>query len=169
MILGFIFSGALLGFILARAAYTNIDGVFCGGDPGYGAAPGECFVYARGHYRVGITLHLVTIVPASLLVLIQFLPFVRHRWIIIHRMNGYIVNTLVLVSLAGALMIARVAFGGTFSTQAGIGFLAIITTLSIIMGYINIKRLQIDQHRKWMLRTWFYVSQTVLSLTSSRD
>jgi uncharacterized membrane protein len=146
-----------LGFTLARAAFTNIDGVFCSGDTTYGAAPGECYVYAHGLYRVGITLHLVTVVPASLLVLIQFLPIIRHRWIIIHRMNGYIVIILVLLTLAGALMIAQVAFGGTFSTQAGIGFLAIITTLSTIMGYVNIKRLQIDQHRKWMLRTWFYV------------
>jgi hypothetical protein len=29
------------------------------------------------------------------------------------------------------------------------------------MAYINIKRLQIDQHRAWMLRTWFYLGTIV--------
>jgi uncharacterized membrane protein len=170
VISGFIFSGALFGFILARASYLDFDGTFCAGKPSIGAAPGECVAYARGHYKVGIILHLATIIPASLLVLIQFLPFVRHRWTIVHRINGYIVILLVLATLAGALMIARVAFGGGFDTQAFVGFLAIIVTFSMAMGYTNIKRLQIDQHRKWMLRTWFYVSlmlsYTILSLTN---
>ena len=53
-------------------------------------------------------------------------------------------------------MIARHAFGGGFSTQTAIGVLVILTTLGLFMAWINIKRLQIDQHRAWMLRTWFY-------------
>ena len=66
-----IFSGALLGFIMARSGYTNYDNIFCGGDPTYGAAPGECWVYnSEEKYKVGIILHLVTIIPAGILVLI---------------------------------------------------------------------------------------------------
>jgi uncharacterized membrane protein YozB (DUF420 family) len=57
----------------------------------------------------------------------------------------------------GALMVARVAFGGDLSTQAVVGLLAILTIGSLIMAYINIKRLQLDQHRAWMLRAWVYV------------
>ncbi|KAL8987239.1 MAG: hypothetical protein Q9169_008718 [Polycauliona sp. 2 TL-2023] len=37
-----------------------------------------------------------------------------------------------------------------------VGVLAIMTTGGATLAYINIKRLQIDQHRAWMLRTWFY-------------
>ncbi len=55
-------------------------------------------------------------------------------------------------------MIARKAFGGTVATQALVGTLAIGTTVGLGLAYYNIKRLQIDQHRAWMLRTWFYVS-----------
>lgn len=44
-------------------------------------------------------------------------------------------------------MIARKAFGGSLETQAGIGTLVILTTISVVMAYVNIKRLQIDQHR----------------------
>ena len=54
-------------------------------------------------------------------------------------------------------MIARHAFGGTLATQAGVGLLVIATTLGLSMAYYNIKRLQIEQHRAWMLRTFFYV------------
>jgi hypothetical protein len=55
-------------------------------------------------------------------------------------------------------MITRMAFGGTLNSQLAIGVLVLATTLSVLLAWINIKRLQIDQHRKWMLRAWFYVS-----------
>ena len=54
-------------------------------------------------------------------------------------------------------MIARHAFGGTLATQALIGTLVILTTVGLTLAYYNIKRLQVDQHRAWMIRTWFYV------------
>ena len=72
---------------------------------------------------------------------------VRRKLLIFHRINGYIIIILVFTSNAGALMIARRAFGGSLETQAGIGTLFILTTVSITMAYVNIKRLQIDQHR----------------------
>lgn len=78
---------------------------------------------------------------------------------IFHCVTGYIVILLALVANAGALMIARKAFGGIVATQALVGTLFILTTGSLVMAYYNIKRLQIDQHRAWMLRTWFYVSR----------
>jgi uncharacterized membrane protein len=89
---------------------------------------------------------------------LQFLPVLRHKVILFHRINGYAIIFLVLVSHSGALMIAPIAFGGTLSTQLAVGVLVITTSLSLLLAWINIKRLQIDQHRKWMLRAWFYVS-----------
>jgi len=80
-------------------------------------------------------------------------PVVRHKFIIFHRISGYIIILLIATSNAGALMIARRGFGGTIETQAGIGLLVIITTVGIALAYYNIKRLQIDQHRAWMLRS----------------
>ena len=58
-------------------------------------------------------------------------------------------------------MIARRSFGGTLETQVLIGVLAIMSTLGISLAYYNIKRLQIDQHRAWMLRTWFYAASII--------
>jgi uncharacterized membrane protein YozB (DUF420 family) len=54
-------------------------------------------------------------------------------------------------------MIARHAFGGNLASQAWTGFMAIISILALFIAVYNIKRLQIDQHRAWMLRAWAWV------------
>jgi uncharacterized membrane protein len=55
-------------------------------------------------------------------------------------------------------MIASVTFGGGLAVRMWIGLLAIMSLTSLSLALYNIKRLQIDQHRAWMLRAWFYVS-----------
>lgn len=102
-------------------------------------------------------LHLYTIIPAALLVILQFIPVIRHKLLLFHRMNGYIVVILSLISNAGTIIITRHAFGGDFSTQTWTGAMVILTTLGYVMAWVNIKLLQIDQHRAWMLRTWAWV------------
>ena len=107
-------------------------------------------------------LHLYCILPASLLVCLQFVPIIRYRLILFHRMNGYVVIILSLVSSAGTIIICRRAFGGDFATQTWAGATVILTTIGYIMAWINIKLLQIDQHRAWMMRTWVWVSCLLL-------
>jgi hypothetical protein len=55
-------------------------------------------------------------------------------------------------------MVARHAFGGSLATQAWVGYLSIISIIALLLAVYNIKRLQIDQHRAWMLRAWAWVS-----------
>ena len=95
-----IFNGALLGFSLARLEFLDFYGIFCGDRPD-GAAPGECFHWTRGYTRIGIMIHLFCIVPAGLLACFQFVPVIRHKAIIVHRVNGYIVLLLTLVAIVG--------------------------------------------------------------------
>jgi uncharacterized membrane protein len=139
--------------------YLNLTGVFCAaGAGGDGAAPGECYYYLGfTQYKVGIILHLAGVLPASILAIIQFIPAVRYKAIIVHRINGHMALLLFVVSLVGVFMIARHAFGGGLDIQAWIGTLSIMTMGSFVLAVINIKRLQIEQHRAWMLRGWFYV------------
>ena len=99
--------------------------------------------------------------PAGLLAVLQFVPAIRHKALIVHRINGCVAVTLLVVGDVGALMIARYAFGGTLATQALVGTLAIATLGSAFMAYHNIKVLQIDQHRAWMLRCWFYAGSII--------
>ena len=89
------------------------------------------------------------------------MPVIRHRFILYHRVAGYVILFLVLLSDTGALMIANHAFGGDYATQVAVGLLVIITTISLVLAYINIKRLQIDQHRAWMLRAWVYFGSII--------
>lgn len=58
-------------------------------------------------------------------------------------------------------MITRHVAGGAPITQAVVGTLGTITTITISLAYYNIKRLQIDQHRAWMLRTWVYAGSII--------
>jgi hypothetical protein len=168
-VLWFIFAGALFGFSLARFMYLDFSNNFCpssGSQGGNGAAPGECYYYLNlDRYKIGILLHLGGVLPAGILAVLQFTPFIRHRWIIVHRITGYFALLLYTISLVGALMIARHAFGGGLDVQAWVGFVGIGVLVCFIISYINIKRLQIEQHRAWMLRGWFYVSNYVLSNT----
>lgn len=141
-VLFFIFAGAMMGFCLARLEYFSLNGIFKAG-----AAPGEWFYYSQSFYQAGIALHLYTIIPAGMLAVFQFVPAIRHKVLIVHRINGYFAILLLICGNVGALMIARHAFGGTMATQALVGTLSILTIVSAFLAYYNIKRLQIDQHR----------------------
>jgi hypothetical protein len=164
-ILYVIFGGAMVGFVLARFMYLNFDGSFCPSTPGSGAngaAPGECYYYTKfDRYKIGILLHLASVLPAGILAVMQFTPYIRHRWIMVHRISGYAALLLYTISLVGALMIARHAFGGGLDIQVWIGFVGIGVLVCFIISYVNIKRLQIEQHRAWMLRGWFYVNFSI--------
>ncbi|KAE8318237.1 hypothetical protein BDV41DRAFT_572233 [Aspergillus transmontanensis] len=149
-ILFFIFGGAWMGFTLARLEYLDFS-TFC-----KNSVPGECFYY-KGTGYIGLYLHLGCILPAAFLAFFQFVPAIRYKVILFHRINGYTIILLVLLSNVGALMIARHTFGGTLSTQAAVGLLVILSTCAIGMAYYNVKRLQLEQHRAWMLRTFFYM------------
>lgn len=91
----------------------------------------------------------------------QFVPVIRYKLLIFHRINGYVILILYFISIAGIYMITRHAVGGSPNTQAAIGTLATVTTISIILAYYNIKRLQIDQHRAWMIRAWVYAGSII--------
>ncbi|KAB8215149.1 hypothetical protein BDV33DRAFT_195503 [Aspergillus novoparasiticus] len=141
-ILFFIFGGAWMGFTLARLEYLDFS-TFC---------ENADYTYTWDVYFVW----LFTLKPAAFLAFFQFVPAIRYKVILFHRINGYTIILLVLLSNVGALMIARHAFGGTLSTQAVVGLLVILSTCAIGMAYYNVKRLQLEQHRAWMLRAFFY-------------
>lgn len=157
----FIFGGALFGFTLARLQFLAFDDVFCLAGSIKGAAPGECYWYRQKFYHTGIMLHLAAVLPAGFLVVFQFVPVIRHKFLLYHRIAGHLIILLVLIGNAGALMIARHAFGGHVSTHLVVGVLAIISTLGILNAYYNIKRLQLDQHRAWMLRVFAWMGAIV--------
>jgi hypothetical protein len=166
-VLFFIFAGGLMGFTLARLQYLDFDNRLCVSG---GAAPGECYYYRTlMHEKVGIIMHLGTILPAGLLVVFQFLPVIRHKFITFHRVNGYLILLLSVLSTVGALMISQHSFGGGLDMQLGAGVASAMFLVSLGIAYYNIKRLQIEQHRAWMLRAWFYVSFSPTPYVQAED
>ncbi len=159
--------GALMGFTLSRLMFLDIDNIFCNlASPVGSAAPGECYYYSGAsgtrRYRVGIVLHLATILPAAFLVCFQFVPVIRHKLTIFHRVNGYAVLLLCILSTAGVFMIVDKAFGGQWMVQVVNGLAATMFLGALVISYVNIKRGRIDLHRAWMLRAWSYVRFTPL-------
>ncbi|KAL8720896.1 MAG: hypothetical protein Q9225_002314 [Loekoesia sp. 1 TL-2023] len=150
-----------MGFVLARFQYLDLYGRFCPSVPaenGSTGTPGNCYwVRNFPRCRVGMMLHLATVLPAGFLAVFQFTPIIRHRFCLYHRIAGYVIIVPIICSNAGAIMVANIAIGGDLPTQTFVGFLSIATIVTFGLALYNIKRLQIDQHRAWMLHTWFYI------------
>ncbi|KAL8927714.1 MAG: hypothetical protein Q9208_002129 [Pyrenodesmia sp. 3 TL-2023] len=158
---GVIFAGGMLGFSLSRLQDFDYDHHF----KNYALVPGDWYFFSHGRVRVGMIMHLATVLPAGILLVLQFTPVIRHRWILFHRINGYTVLALFLLSngAACAVLPHKQGGGARTATQAAEAFLVIITTLGMAMAWWNIRRKQIDQHRAWMLRTMFYFGTIITS------
>ncbi|KAJ8087144.1 hypothetical protein PM082_005972 [Marasmius tenuissimus] len=155
LLLGFIFGGAMFGFVLARFMYLHPPTLL------KGVVPGEGFWSRGGLYKAAMLVHLGAILPAGLLAVFQFVPAIRYRAIIVHRLTGYASLLLLFVGTGGAFAMTRHSMGGDPSIQSGIVLLGALTLVSATIAWFNIKKLQIDQHRKWMLRTWFYAESII--------
>ncbi|KAF4449085.1 hypothetical protein F53441_7597 [Fusarium austroafricanum] len=162
-VLWFIFAGAMFGFSLARMMFLDYYGIYCNPTgKTTGAGPGECWSYnSKDLYKIGIKMHLYTIIPAAFLVCFQFVPFIRYKALLFHRMNGYTVIILAIVGTVGAIIIAPVSFGGSLIIRGWVGALAIMFLGSLAISIYNIKKLQLEQHRAWMLRAWFYAGSII--------
>jgi hypothetical protein len=87
-------------------------------------------------------MHLTTSLPADLLAVFQFVPGIRHRAILYHRIAGYITITLAIIGNVGATMLSDAAMGGECSTQTLVGLITILTMITFGLANWNIKKLQ---------------------------
>ncbi|KAJ8093045.1 hypothetical protein PM082_020526 [Marasmius tenuissimus] len=154
-VLWFIFGGAMFGFVLARFMYLHPPTLL------NGVVPGEGFWLRGGLYKAAMLVHLGTVLPAGLFAIFQFVPTIRYRAIIVHRLMGYASLLLLFVGTGAAFAMMRHSMGGDLSIQSAVVFLGTATLISATIAWFNIKKLQIDQHRKWMLRTWFYAGSII--------
>ena len=108
-------------------------------------------------------MHLAGAIPAGLLIIFQFTPILRHKFILFHRINGYLVLLLILLSNIGIAIVLQQPAEYILPWQFVGGTVIFLITFSGAMAYWNIKKLQIDQHRAWMLRCVFYLGTAVTS------
>jgi len=150
--------GALFAFILARLPYLSFSSGLC---PAGGGAL-DCYNYTPGSVdKMGIMIHLFAVLPAAGLAILQFIPKVRRRFIAFHRINGYIIQILAIISTAGAFLLGPNIVGGEISAQLGTAVLGVMFLGSMGLAWWNVRKLQIEQHRAWMLRSWFYAGAIV--------
>lgn len=166
-----LFALGSLSFTLSRISYLDYFGVFCRKNylsRGNHAAPGECYYFLNGgKEQIGMMLHLYSIIPGCLLLFIQFVPVLRQRLVLFHRINGYIVLLLMAVAVVGGFMSASGSFGGDSTFQTAVGVHGTLVVTGLFMAMANIKRLQVEQHRAWMLRAWAWVRHKSDSRTRS--
>lgn len=141
-----------LGFSASRAMYLDYDGIYKEAK----LPLGDWEYQSHGRGRAGMLMHLAAVVPIGFLLPWQFLPVIRHKFMLFHRLNGYLLLVFLVLCNTGAIMVGPGALGGTIETRLLIGLLTISTFGSAAMAWVNIKQLQIDQHRAWMLRCWAY-------------
>lgn len=139
--------------------YLSFDNIFCNPNSKAGSAlPGECYYYKQRPGKIGIMLHLSTVLPAGILVVLQFLPVIRYKWLLVHRINGYIIIVLSVLSTVGVFIVLKFVLGGLVDVQTVPAFASILFLGSKGLALWNIKKLQIEQHRAWMIRAWSVVS-----------
>lgn len=149
----------MLGFSLSRLHYFNFDGEFS-----KSTAPGYWYYFGHGAKRIAMIVHFAGALPAGILMVLQFTPIIRHKFLLFHRLNGYLVLFLLLVSnISVCVVFPHNHSGNRIAAQSAEAFLVIITTAGMGLAWWNIRRLQIDQHRAWMLRTMFYFGSIITS------
>jgi len=112
---------------------------------------GEWFWYRQPVYKPCIFIHIYLSIISGIFAVFQFLPAIRRRAMILHRINGYMVLILLAASTIGGAVVARRAFGGDLNVQSAFYVITILIIGSAAMGILNVRRTR--THRKWMLRT----------------
>ncbi|KAG8686036.1 hypothetical protein FRC12_024105 [Ceratobasidium sp. 428] len=138
---------------------------------------GENYYFQVPLNKAFLWAHIAAVLPAGLLVIIQFIPRIRARAINVHRTAGKIVFILTFISIITAWGVTRVSFGGDLASQSGMYTLGAMILWSTTKAWLAIRRLDIDEHRAWVIRAWSYymsvvtlrlimvVAMTVISLT----
>jgi hypothetical protein len=83
----------------------------------------------------------------------QFSKRLRSKYLAAHRVTGKIYVLSVLLSGCAGLYIAFFATGGIISVT-GFGTLALLWLFIDVKAYTSVRRLDINEHQKWMVRNY---------------
>jgi hypothetical protein len=122
---------------------------------------GENYYFQVPLNKAFLWTHIAVMLPAGLLAITQFVPRIRSRAINFHRTTGKIINVLTFIAIVTAWGIVRVSFGGDLAVQSGMYVLGASILWSVAKSWVAIRRLQIDEHRTWIIRAWSYLMSVV--------
>ncbi|KAG9088087.1 hypothetical protein FS749_002426 [Ceratobasidium sp. UAMH 11750] len=123
--------------------------------------PDEHYHYRFPFNKALLWTHLASVLPSAMLATVQFVPRFRARAIGLHRNTGQVVNVMSFVSVLTAWGMGRLAFGGDLATQSSVYLLGAMVLWSVVKAWSAIRRLQIDEHRMWIIRAWSYQAQVL--------
>jgi uncharacterized membrane protein len=105
-------------------------------------------------HPLGIYLHIFPAIVALSLGPFQLSSKLRDKRPRLHRWTGRIyLGVGVLIGGTAGLYMARFAFGGTIA-QIGFALLAVAWLYTGLRAYLFIRKGNIDNHRKWMIRNY---------------
>ncbi|OCT11267.1 hypothetical protein A8709_06215 [Paenibacillus pectinilyticus] len=103
-----------------------------------------------------MNVHIIFACMAMISGAVNFASFVLRKHRKFHRLNGYLyVLSVVIVDLTSGFM-APYATGGK-ATSMGFDLLNIVWLAMTITAIVKIKKKQMNQHRKWMTRSYAFV------------
>jgi uncharacterized membrane protein len=92
---------------------------------------------------------------------INFSNKIQRRYRKFHRMNGYLYILSVFAVCGTSGFMAPYATGGRINSMA-FNFMNIIWMLITVTAFIQIKRKQVNKHRKWMVRSYAFCFTNLL-------
>ncbi|KAJ7074508.1 hypothetical protein C8F01DRAFT_1273765 [Mycena amicta] len=115
----------------------------------------EWFWFHAPVYRINLLIHIYLTILGGIGAVLQFLPAIRRRNVLLHRLNGYgVLFCLIVGNICGAI-VGRRSFGGELNVQSAYYILGIMVVYSGLLGIYNVKK-DTRRHRKWMLRMVVY-------------
>lgn len=154
------FGGALIGFCLARTLMmspANLRDL---------TIPGEWFWYRQSVFKPCIFIHVYLSIISGIFAVFQFVPAIRRRSVILHRINGYMTVALLIPSTVCGSVVARRAFGGELNVQSAFYVDGCLIVSASLTGLFYAKR-NTRKHRKWMLRTVAYAAVPITARLTS--
>lgn len=84
---------------------------------------------------------------------LQFIPYIRNRFIKFHRFSGklYIIGSLISAITVFILLATTYSLPGAIPS---LGFLAIIWIFTTLMAYVSIRNRNIKLHKQFMIRSY---------------
>ncbi|KAJ7176390.1 hypothetical protein C8R43DRAFT_872881 [Mycena crocata] len=147
-----VWGGALVGFCLARSPSMNPERTPT-------VLPPDT-VFSIPTFKINLFIHIYLSTIGGIFAVLQFLPVIRRKMVIIHRLNGYgVIFCLIVGNISGAI-VARRSFGGEINAQSGYYILGLMIAFSGCMGVYNVKK-DTRRHREWMLRMVVYFAAAV--------
>lgn len=109
------------------------------------------YYWFRAHWLI---IHVVAGLTATFVGWYQFIPKLRNKNLRRHRIIGKVYFYSVIVAAITASILAYLSPGMDFFGKGSFITITFIWIGTTLMGYIAVRRKNINQHKEWMLRSY---------------